>query len=58
MEAHDMPGLKKAAILLLTIDEELSKEIIKELEEEDIREALAYAAAKRDDRVIELSLSK
>lgn len=36
MEAHDMPGLKKAAILLLTIDEELSKEIIKELEEEDI----------------------
>ncbi|MBP9663191.1 MAG: DUF433 domain-containing protein [Pyrinomonadaceae bacterium] len=29
-----------------------------ELEEEDIREALAYAAANLDDRVIELSLSK
>jgi flagellar motor switch protein FliG len=36
MEAHDIPGIKKAAILLLTMDEELSKEIIKELEEEDI----------------------
>jgi uncharacterized protein (DUF433 family) len=29
-----------------------------ELEEEDIREALAYAAANLDDRVIELALSK
>ncbi len=36
MEAQDIPGIKKAAILLLTMDEELSKEIIKELEEEDI----------------------
>jgi len=30
-------GLRKAAILLLTIDEELSKEIIKDLEEEEIK---------------------
>ena len=29
-----------------------------ELEEEDIREALEYAAASLDDRVIELALSK
>lgn len=29
-----------------------------ELEDEDIREALAYAAANLDDRVIELALSK
>ncbi len=29
-----------------------------ELEEEDIREALAYAAANLDDRVIELALTK
>lgn len=29
-----------------------------ELEEEDIRQALAYAAANLDDRVIELALSK
>ncbi|MBK9216497.1 MAG: DUF433 domain-containing protein [Chloracidobacterium sp.] len=29
-----------------------------ELEEEDIREALAYAAANLDDRVFELALSK
>lgn len=36
MEAQDIPGIKKAAILLLSMDEELSKEIIKELAEEDI----------------------
>ena len=35
MEAQDIPGIKKAAILLLTMDDELSKEIIKELEEEN-----------------------
>ncbi len=29
-----------------------------ELEEEDIREALTYAAANLDDRVIEMALSK
>ncbi|MBX3299419.1 MAG: DUF433 domain-containing protein [Acidobacteria bacterium] len=29
-----------------------------ELEDEDIREALAYAAANLDDRVIELALTK
>jgi uncharacterized protein (DUF433 family) len=29
-----------------------------ELEDEDIREALGYAAANLDDRVIELALSK
>jgi flagellar motor switch protein FliG len=36
MNAYDLTGAKKAAILLLTIDEELSKEILKELDEEDI----------------------
>ncbi|HOH25600.1 MAG TPA: flagellar motor switch protein FliG [Syntrophorhabdus sp.] len=36
MEAQDIPGIKKAAILLLTMDEEISKEVIKDLEEEDI----------------------
>jgi flagellar motor switch protein FliG len=36
MEGQDIPGIRKAAILLLTMDEELSKEIIKELEEEEI----------------------
>lgn len=29
-----------------------------ELEDEDIREALAYAAAQLDDRVIELAMAK
>ena len=29
-----------------------------ELEDEDIREALAYAAAQLDDRVIELAIAK
>jgi flagellar motor switch protein FliG len=36
MDGQDIPGIRKAAILLLTMDENLSKEIIKELEEEDI----------------------
>jgi flagellar motor switch protein FliG len=33
---NDIPGIRKAAILLLTMDEELSKEIIKDLEEDEI----------------------
>ena len=32
----EMSGIKKAAILLLTMDENLSKEVIKELDEEEI----------------------
>lgn len=36
MEGQEIPGIRKAAILLLTMDEDLSKEIIKELEEDDI----------------------
>ncbi len=34
--AEDLSGVKKAAILLLTMDEDLSKEIIKDLDDEDI----------------------
>jgi flagellar motor switch protein FliG len=41
----DIPGIKKAAILLLTMDEELSKEVLKDLEEEDI-EAVGQEIAK------------
>ena len=41
----EIPGIRKAAILLLTMDEELSKEIIKVLEEEDI-EAVGQEIAK------------
>ena len=37
--------------------EELKREY-PELEEEDIREALAYAAANLDDKVIELAIGK
>jgi flagellar motor switch protein FliG len=36
MNLADINGLRKAAILLLTMDEELSKEVIKELEESEI----------------------
>ncbi len=36
MEGQEIPGIRKAAILLLSMDEELSKEILKELEDEDI----------------------
>jgi flagellar motor switch protein FliG len=36
MENDDIPGVRKAAVLLLTMDEELSKEIIKDLSEEEI----------------------
>ena len=43
--SSDIPGIRKAAILLLTMDEELSKEIIKDLEEEDI-EAVGQEIAK------------
>lgn len=35
--ATDISGIRKAAILLLTMDEDLSKEIIKDLEEEEIQ---------------------
>ena len=41
----EIPGIRKAAILLLTMDEELSKEIIRELEEEEI-EAVGQEIAK------------
>jgi flagellar motor switch protein FliG len=34
--ASDISGIRKAAILLLTMDEEMSKEIIKDLEEDEI----------------------
>jgi len=37
VDEEKFTGLKKAAILLLTIDEELSKEIIKDLEEDEIK---------------------
>ena len=36
IEREDLTGVRKAAILLLTMDEELSKEVIKELSEEEI----------------------
>ncbi len=41
----DIPGIKKAAILLLTMDEDLSKEVIKDLEEDEI-EAVGQEIAK------------
>ena len=42
--ADDIPGVRKAAVLLLTMDEEISKEIIKDLDEEEI-EALGREMA-------------
>ena len=36
MDSDNIPGIKKAAVLLLTMDEEISKEIIKDLSEEEI----------------------
>ena len=36
MEGETNPGIKKAAILLLTMDDEVTKEIMKDLEEEEI----------------------
>ena len=39
-------------------DREVLKGEYPELEEEDIREALAYAAANLDDRILELSPGK
>ncbi len=36
MNVADITGLRKAAILLLTMDEELSKEVLKELDREEI----------------------
>lgn len=41
----DLPGIKKAAILLLTMDEELSREVLKDLEEDEI-EAVGQEIAK------------
>ncbi|MGD0229875.1 MAG: flagellar motor switch protein FliG [Syntrophorhabdales bacterium] len=43
--SSDIPGVRKAAILLLTMDEDLSKEVIKELEEDEI-EAVGHEIAK------------
>ncbi len=36
MDSDDLPGVRKAAVLLLTMDEEISKEIIKDLTEDEI----------------------
>ncbi|HVN23141.1 MAG TPA: flagellar motor switch protein FliG [Syntrophorhabdales bacterium] len=36
MEREDISGVRKAAILLLTMDEELSKEVIRDLDESEI----------------------
>ena len=41
MEREDISGVKKAAILLLTMDEELSKEVIRDLDESEI-EAIGH----------------
>ena len=41
----ELSGIKKAAILLLTMDESLSKEVIKELEEDEI-EAVGHEIAR------------
>ena len=45
MEPEEMPGIRKAAIMLLTLDEEMTKEIIKELDETEI-EAIGHEIAK------------
>jgi flagellar motor switch protein FliG len=36
MDSGEVSGVRKAAVLLLTIDEEMSKEVIKELDEDEI----------------------
>jgi flagellar motor switch protein FliG len=36
MDTENIPGIRKAAVLLLTMDEEISKEILKDLEEDEI----------------------
>jgi flagellar motor switch protein FliG len=45
MNVVDITGLRKAAILLITMDEELSKEVLKELDKEEI-EAIGKEIAK------------
>ncbi len=45
MDAPNIPGIRKAAILLLTMDESLSKEILKDFEKQEI-EAIAREVAK------------
>ncbi|MBP8626567.1 MAG: flagellar motor switch protein FliG [Syntrophorhabdaceae bacterium] len=45
MDAPNIPGIRKAAILLLTMDESLSKEILKDFERQEI-EAIAREVAK------------
>ena len=45
MNVADITGLRKAAILLLTMDEELSKEVLKDLDKEEI-EAIGKEIAK------------
>ena len=45
MNVADITGLRKAAILLLTMDEDLSKEVLKDLEREEI-EAIGKEIAK------------
>jgi flagellar motor switch protein FliG len=36
MDTENIPGIRKAAVLLLTMDEEISREIIKELEDDEL----------------------
>lgn len=43
----ELPGVRKAAILLLTMDENLSKEVIRELDEDDIEAVGQEIAALR-----------
>jgi flagellar motor switch protein FliG len=43
----ELPGIRKAAILLLTMDENLSKEVIRELDEDDIEAVGQEIAALR-----------
>jgi flagellar motor switch protein FliG len=47
MEREDLSGARKAAILLLTMDEELSKEVIRDLDESEI-ELIGQEIAKVD----------
>ena len=36
MDREELSGVRKAAILLLTMDEELSKEVIRDLDDDEI----------------------
>ena len=45
METEAVPGIRKAAVLLMTLDEELSKELIKSLDQDEI-DAIAQEVSK------------